>query len=70
MTSYGICIQRESIYHVYTLLVPSIVLSILIVLMFLLPPECREKITLGNLYIINIKFLVEFYFIFFLLLLY
>lgn len=53
MTSYGICIQRESIYHVYTLLVPSIVLSILIFLMFLLPPECREKITLGNLYIIN-----------------
>jgi hypothetical protein len=40
-------IKRESIYHIYTLLMPCAVLSMLSVLLFFIPPDSDEKITLG-----------------------
>jgi hypothetical protein len=47
VTSYVLYIKRESIYHFYTLLMPCVVLSMLSVLLFWLPPDSNEKITLG-----------------------
>jgi len=47
VTSYTIHIKRLSVYHIYTLLMPCAVLSFLSVLLFWLPPDTNEKITLG-----------------------
>jgi nicotinic acetylcholine receptor, invertebrate len=47
VTSYVIQIKRESIYHFYTLLMPCAVLSLCSLLIFWLPPDSEEKITLG-----------------------
>jgi len=47
VTSYVLHIKRESIYYFYTLLMPCVVLSMLSVLLFWLPPDSNEKITLG-----------------------
>jgi len=44
---YAIQIKRESIYHFYTLLMPCAVLSFCSILLFWLPPDSEEKITLG-----------------------
>jgi hypothetical protein len=47
ITTYVIKIKRESIYYFYTLLMPCAVLSLCSLLMFWLPPDSEEKITLG-----------------------
>ncbi len=47
VTRYAIQIKRESIYHFYTLLMPCAVLSFCSILLFWLPPDSEEKITLG-----------------------
>jgi len=39
--------KRITVYHIYTLLMPCAVLSFLSVLIFWLPPDSDEKITLG-----------------------
>jgi hypothetical protein len=39
--------KRITVYHIYTLLMPCTVLSFLSVLIFWLPPDSDEKITLG-----------------------
>jgi hypothetical protein len=47
VTRYAIKIKRQSIYHFYTLLMPCAVLSFCSILLFWLPPDSEEKITLG-----------------------
>jgi hypothetical protein len=47
VTSYVIEIKRESIYYFYTLIMPCGVLSSCSLLLFWLPPDSEEKITLG-----------------------
>jgi hypothetical protein len=47
ITKYVIRIKRESIYYFYTLIMPCGVLSVLSILLFRLPPDSDEKITLG-----------------------
>ncbi len=47
VTSYTIHMKRLTVYHIYTLLMPCAVLSFLSVLIFWLPPDSDEKITLG-----------------------
>ena len=47
VTSYTVHMKRLSLYHIYTLLMPCGVLSFLSVLLFWLPPDTNEKITLG-----------------------
>jgi nicotinic acetylcholine receptor, invertebrate len=47
VTSYVIYIKRHTVYHIYTLLMPGLVLSSLSILLFLLPPDSGEKIALG-----------------------
>jgi len=47
VTRYAIQIKRASIYHFYTLLMPCGVLSLCSILLFWLPPDSEEKITLG-----------------------
>ena len=39
VTTYAIYIKRNSLYHIYTLMMPAIVLSFLSCLLFLLPPD-------------------------------
>ncbi len=39
VTTYTIYIKRDSLYHIYTLLMPCIVLSILSCFLFILPPD-------------------------------
>jgi hypothetical protein len=48
VTRYAIQIKRESVYHFYTLLMPCCVLSLCSLLLFWLPPDSEEKITLGT----------------------
>jgi nicotinic acetylcholine receptor, invertebrate len=47
VTSYVIFIKRHTVYHLYTLVMPCLVLSLLSILLFVLPPDSGEKITLG-----------------------
>ncbi len=47
VTSYIVEIRRESIYYFYTLIMPCGVLSSCSLLLFWLPPDSEEKITLG-----------------------
>jgi hypothetical protein len=47
VTKHVVQIKRESIYHFYTLLMPCAVLSFCSLLLFWLPPDSEEKITLG-----------------------
>jgi len=47
VTSYTIHMKRLSLYHIYTLVMPCIVLSFLSVLLFWLPSDTNEKISLG-----------------------
>ncbi len=47
VTNHVIYIKRQSIYHIYTIVLPCGVLSCLSILLFLLPPDSGEKITLG-----------------------
>jgi hypothetical protein len=47
VTRYVIQIKRESIYHFYTLLMPCGVLSVCSLLLFWIPSDSEEKITLG-----------------------
>ncbi len=39
--------QRKSLYYVINLVLPSTMLSALVLLVFLLPPDCGEKISMG-----------------------
>ncbi len=47
ITRYAIQIKRESIFYFYLLLMPCGVLSVCSILLFWIPPDSEEKITLG-----------------------
>ena len=44
---FTIKLKRKPVFYVMTLLVPSLVLSLLTVVVFLVPPEAGEKISLS-----------------------
>jgi nicotinic acetylcholine receptor len=46
--TYNITISRKSSYYSHIYIGPAVVMTLLIPFIFLLPPESREKVTLGK----------------------
>jgi len=40
--------QRHSTYYSHVFVLPAVVLGILVPFQFFLPPDCRERLTLGT----------------------
>ncbi|OWA51484.1 Neuronal acetylcholine receptor subunit alpha-10 [Hypsibius exemplaris] len=45
--TFKIIVRRKALYYVYNVIFPSVMMSILTLLVFVLPPESGEKIALG-----------------------
>lgn len=46
--TYKVQIKRRALYHVMYLIVPCAMISVLTLLVFLLPPDCNERMTVGK----------------------
>ncbi len=46
--TFTVNIRRRKLYYVFNLVVPCLFLSFLSLLVFWMPPECGEKITMGR----------------------
>ena len=45
--TYNVRIKRRALYYAMYLIIPCVVISILTLLVFLLPPDCNERMTVG-----------------------
>jgi hypothetical protein len=45
---YTVHIRRRSLYYGFNIVIPCIMLSAMSLLLFVLPPDAGEKISLGN----------------------
>lgn len=50
--TYTIKIRRRMLYYVFNLVVPCLMLSLLTVVFFTMPPDAGEKIDGGRLYVL------------------
>ncbi|KAJ7390922.1 hypothetical protein OS493_020942 [Desmophyllum pertusum] len=46
--TYRVRIKRRSLYHAMYLIIPCAMISVLTLLVFLLPPDCNERMTVGK----------------------
>ena len=46
--TFTVMIRRRKLYYVFNLVVPCLFLSFLSLLVFAMPPDCGEKITMGR----------------------
>lgn len=46
--TYTIHIRRRTLYYGFNIIIPCVLISSLTLLLFVLPPEAGEKISLGN----------------------
>jgi len=44
---YFVKVKRRALFHAMYLIIPCAVISLLTVLVFLLPPDCNERMTVG-----------------------
>lgn len=46
--TYNVRIKRKALYYAMYLIIPCAMISILTLLVFLLPPDCNERMTVGK----------------------
>nr|XP_058950106.1 neuronal acetylcholine receptor subunit alpha-7-like isoform X2 [Pocillopora verrucosa] len=54
--TYKVQIKRRALYHVMYLIVPCAMISVLTLLVFLLPPDCNERMTVGMAILVGLSF--------------
>lgn len=52
--TFTLHIGRKSLYYLYSVITPCIIFSILTLVVFCLPPESREKVTLGIMVLLGL----------------
>lgn len=45
---FSLLMQRKPVYYTHVFILPAVVLAVLVPFQFLLPPDCRERLTLGS----------------------
>ncbi|XP_031564356.1 neuronal acetylcholine receptor subunit alpha-7-like isoform X2 [Actinia tenebrosa] len=53
---YMVKIRRRSLFYAIYLIIPCAMISMLTLLMFLLPPECNERMTVGMAILVGLSF--------------
>ena len=48
MFEYSITIQRQVAFFAFVLILPAVMLSVLTLVAFCLPPDCAEKVGIGE----------------------
>ena len=46
--TYNVRIERRALYYAMYLIIPCAMISVLTLLVFLLPPDCNERMTVGK----------------------
>ncbi|XP_022782381.1 neuronal acetylcholine receptor subunit alpha-3-like isoform X2 [Stylophora pistillata] len=54
--TYRIQIKRRALYHAMFLIIPCAMISVLTLLVFLLPPDCNERMTVGMAILVGLSF--------------
>ncbi|XP_060068345.1 neuronal acetylcholine receptor subunit alpha-5-like [Ylistrum balloti] len=58
LMEYSFILQRNSVYYTQVFILPAVLLAVLVPFTFLLPPESRERITLGSVLLLCILVLL------------
>ncbi|KAK3726381.1 hypothetical protein QZH41_005096 [Actinostola sp. cb2023] len=53
---YLVKMKRRSLFHAMYLIIPCAVISLLTLLVFVLPPECNERMTVGMTILVGLSF--------------
>ncbi|XP_032220715.2 neuronal acetylcholine receptor subunit alpha-10 isoform X2 [Nematostella vectensis] len=54
--TYTIVVKRRSLYYIMYLIIPAVAIALLTLLVFLLPPECSERMTVGMAILVGLSF--------------
>lgn len=55
---FNLLLQRKPVYYTHMFVLPAVVIAILVPFQFLLPPDCRERLTLGSALMLGIVLLL------------
>ncbi|KAL9955079.1 hypothetical protein ACROYT_G036354 [Oculina patagonica] len=54
--TYSVRIKRRALYYAMYLIIPCAMISVLTLLVFLLPPDCNERMTVGMAILVGLSF--------------
>ncbi|XP_045197749.2 neuronal acetylcholine receptor subunit beta-3-like isoform X3 [Mercenaria mercenaria] len=55
---FNLNLQRKAVYYTHVFILPAVVVAILVPFQFLLPPDCRERLTIGSTLMLGIVVLI------------
>ncbi|XP_060585218.1 acetylcholine receptor subunit alpha-like 1 isoform X3 [Ruditapes philippinarum] len=55
---FNLSLKRKTVYYTHVFVLPAVIIAILVPFHFLLPPDCRERLTIGSTLILGIIILI------------
>lgn len=52
-------LKRNSVYYTHVFILPAVILALLVPFTFMLPPDCKERLTLGSVLLLGIILLLS-----------
>lgn len=52
-------LRRNSVYYTHVFILPAVILALLVPFTFILPPDCKERLTLGSVLLLGIIFMIS-----------
>ena len=46
-------LKRNSVYYTHVFIMPAVILALLVPFQFMLPPDCKERLTLGKTFLMH-----------------